>query len=143
MNALSSSHAASEDGLPDVLWEDGERTICRMWRQCANGARQACIAVIPAPEHPAPNVVRRLTHEFALRDDLDDAWALRPLDLVHESGRLILLLEDQGGEPLENLLGGPMELGRFLRVSVALTAALGRLMSAASSTRTSSRPTCS
>jgi serine/threonine protein kinase len=38
-----------------------------------------------------------------------------------------LLLEDQGGEPLERLLDGPMELGRFLRVAASLAAALGRL----------------
>ena len=39
----------------------------------------------------------------------------------------MLILEDPGGEPLDRLLGEPMELSRFLRVGVGLTSALGKL----------------
>src|SRR5208283_952506 len=38
-----------------------------------------------------------------------------------------LLLEDPGGEPLESLLGAPMELGQFLRLGIGAAAALGKL----------------
>ncbi len=37
------------------------------------------------------------------------------------------MLEDRGGEPLEHLLGRPMEVGTFLRLAVSLSAALRRL----------------
>src|ERR1700722_14009389 len=37
------------------------------------------------------------------------------------------MLEDPGGEPLDGLLGAPMELGRFLRLAVCIATALGRL----------------
>ena len=39
----------------------------------------------------------------------------------------MLVVEYTGGEPLDRLIGEPMEVGRFLRLAVALTAALGRL----------------
>ncbi|HEV3209729.1 MAG TPA: hypothetical protein VGY91_05645, partial [Chthoniobacterales bacterium] len=34
----------------------------------------------------------------------------------------MLILEDPGGEPLDRLLGQPMEVSRFLRFAVGLTA---------------------
>jgi PAS domain S-box-containing protein len=39
----------------------------------------------------------------------------------------MLILEDPGGEPLDRLLGQPMELSRFLRFAVGLAPALGKL----------------
>ena len=39
----------------------------------------------------------------------------------------MLILEDPGGEPLDRLLGQPMELTRFLCFAVGLAAALGKL----------------
>ena len=85
------------------------------------------IAITCAGEQPTPGSIDRLTHEYGLRDHLDAAWALRPLDLMHERGQAILLLEPTRGEPLDHLIGRPMEVGRFLRLAVALSAALGRL----------------
>jgi hypothetical protein len=38
----------------------------------------------------------------------------------------MLILEDPGGEPLDRLLGQPMELSQFLRFAVGLAAALGK-----------------
>ena len=68
----------------------------------------------------------RLAHEYELRDALDAAWAARPLALSSEGGRTTLLLEDPGGEPLERLIGAPMETGRFLRLAIGIVAALGK-----------------
>ena len=39
----------------------------------------------------------------------------------------MLVVEYTGGEPLVRLVGQPMEIGGFLRLAVALSAALGRL----------------
>ena len=61
------------------------------------------------------NIIR-LAHEYGLKDELDVAWAVRPLELVRERGRTILVLEDPGSEPLGRLLGAPLEPGRFLRL---------------------------
>jgi len=104
-----------------VLCEDGERVFCRRWRQ---GDRNAVLAVLPAAEHPTPGSLNRLTHEYGLKDDLDRSWAVRPLELVRERGRTMLLLEDPGGDPLDRILGAPMEVGRFLRLAIGIAAAL-------------------
>src|ERR1700730_8861045 len=86
----------------EVLWEDGERLFCRRWHHCANGDPQAVLVALPIAEHPTPGSLKRLRHEFEVKDDLDDAWAARPLGLVHERGQTILVLKDPGGEPLDH-----------------------------------------
>ncbi len=75
---------------------------------------------------PPAVLLDRLAHEYDLKDELDGAWAARPLELVRERGRAMLVLEDPGGEPLARLLGAPMELGRFLRLAIGVAAALGK-----------------
>jgi PAS domain S-box-containing protein len=107
-----------------VLLEDGERVLCRGWRDDGDGEGTAVLAVLSASEHPAPAFVDQLTHEYGLKDELDGRSAARPLALVREHGRTMLLLEDPGGGPLARLLGRPMEMGRFLRFATGLSAAL-------------------
>jgi serine/threonine protein kinase len=109
------------------LWEDGERLFSRGWRHCANGDRHAVLVVNPLAEHPTPASVNRFKNEYELKDDLDETWAARPLELVRDNGQAILVLKDPGGEPLDRLIGPPMEIGTFLRLAVALSAALARL----------------
>src|ERR1700733_5908680 len=95
------------DGSGQVLWVDGERVLRRGWR---DGDRTAVLAVLSASEHPTPGFTDRLAHEYGLKDELDGRSAVRPLALVREHGRTVLLLEDPGGEPLDRHLGQPMEI---------------------------------
>jgi PAS domain S-box-containing protein len=92
----------------------------------ADGRRTTARTALLAAEYPAPLTLDRLAHEYALRDELDAAWAVRPLELVHEDGRTRLVFEETGGEPLDGLLGAPMEPGRFLRLAVCIATALGK-----------------
>jgi len=85
------------------------------------------LAVLSASEQPTPSLVGRLAHEYGLKDELDGRSAVRPLALVREHGRTVLLLEDPGGELLDRLLGRPMEMGRFLRFATGLSVALRQL----------------
>ena len=110
-----------------VLWEDGDLAFCRGWRAGTGGNRSTVLAVWPIPEHPNPAVLDRLAHEYGLKDELDSAWAVRPLEFVRDLGRVMLVLEDPGGEPLDRLIGEPMEVGSFLRRAVHVTAALGKV----------------
>jgi len=110
----------------EILWEDGERVLCRGWRTDSDRGRRPVLAVLPAGERPQPAILDRLAHEYELRDELDADWAARPLALVGEGGRTALLLEDSGGEPLEGLIGGPMEAGRFLPLAIGIVSALGK-----------------
>ena len=74
------------DSGSQVYWEDGERVFRRGWRLDGNGTRRAVLIVLPAAEHPSRSSLDRLTHEYQLKDELDVAWAARPLDLVQEAG---------------------------------------------------------
>jgi serine/threonine protein kinase len=107
-----------------VLLEDGERVLCRGWRDDGDGDGSAVLAVLAASEHPTPAFVDQLAHEYGLKDELDGRSAARPLALVREHGRTMLLLQDPGGGPLARLLGRPMEMARFLRFATGLSVAL-------------------
>ena len=85
------------------------------------------LIVLPAADHPTRSSFDRFTHEYELKDELDEACAVRPLDLVRDAGRTMLVLEDPGGEPLDRLLGARMEVGRFLRLAMGIALALGKL----------------
>ena len=114
-----------KDGL-QVMWEAGERVFCRGRRADVPGGSGSVLVALPKHERPSPATLDRLAHEFELRDELDGAWAVRPLALVREGGRTALLLEDRGGEPLERLIVGPMEAGRFLRLAIDVAVTLGQ-----------------
>src|SRR6516162_4292659 len=83
--------------------------------------------VAPLSKHPAQAALRRLEHEYSFRTRLDPAWAIVPLALVQEKGRTMLVLEDPGGQPLDMLIERPLDLAAFLRISIGLANALGRL----------------
>ena len=96
-------------------------------RLSADGERETAFTVQSTAERPSPIFLARLAHEYALKDELDGAWSVRPLDLVREHGRSMLVLEDPGGEPLGGLLGAPMGVGCFLRYAADIAAALSKL----------------
>jgi PAS domain S-box-containing protein len=123
------SWGALGDATPQFLWEDGERAFYKIRHKNADGTETRVLAMRPAAEHPPPATLDRLAHEYGLRDELESAWAVRPLDLVRQGGQTLLLLEDAGGEPLSRLLGEPMDLdpGRFLRLAIEIVAALGKV----------------
>src|SRR6516164_4096352 len=118
---------AYSDGGSQVLWEDGERVFRRGSRPDDNGEKRAVLLVMPAADQPSRSSLDRLSHEYELKDELDGAWAVRPLDFVHDGGRTVLVLDDEGGEPLDRLLGVPIEVGHFLCLAIGIAAALGKL----------------
>jgi PAS domain S-box-containing protein len=98
-----------------------------LYRVRQPGVAQSRLALTPASDAPASSSLARLQLEFALREELDPQWAVRPLEILRHDGRAFLLLQDPGGRPLEALLGHPMETGLFLRIACALAAALAQL----------------
>ncbi len=121
---MSASIQFSAGGVYDLrlLAEDGERIFCEGWREDA-GARTRVLGVLSA----TPLGLDRLAHEYALRDDLSEAWAARPIILARERDQSLLVLEDPGGRPLDLTPGAPMEVGGFLRLGIAIAQALGNL----------------
>jgi PAS domain S-box-containing protein len=123
-----SLNLAYSEGSSQVLWEDGERVFSRGWRLDDCGNRLPVLLVAAAVDHPSRSRLDRLAHELSLKDELDAAWAVRPLKVERGSGRtMLLVLEDPGGEPLARLLGSPMDVGGFLALAIGAATALGKL----------------
>ncbi|ANJ72086.1 AAA family ATPase [Ralstonia insidiosa] len=111
----------------EIQWEDGECILARGARVTPDGRQEAVLAVWSAAERPTPLSLARLAHEYDLRGQLEAPWALRPLELVQERGRTVLLLEDPGGKSLASVVGAAMDVGRFLRLAVSIAGALSQV----------------
>jgi len=119
-----------------TLKQDGEFVLSRgslheLLDDLASGAPYddptASILVLAASaEPPSANSRHKLEHELALASELDRSFAARPLKLIRRAGRTVLLLEDPGGEPLEQRIGGACEVGEFLSLAIAITTAVAR-----------------
>jgi PAS domain S-box-containing protein len=83
------------------------------------------LVLAPAPAQQEELI--RIEKEYMLADQLDPAWAARPLALQRHGGRTVLVLEDPGGEPLDRGVGRPFEVERFLRIAIALAASLDQV----------------
>jgi serine/threonine protein kinase len=108
----------------ETLWEDGDFVLSR---STLAGGQVPVLVLAPAWDRPAPEIIARLEHSYALREELDPFSVARPLRLVHHRGLPSLLLEDPGGNLLARLLGHPWESRQFLRVAIGVAVALGRL----------------
>ncbi len=116
-----------ENDSAEVLWRDNGRVFCRLSRSDAHGEKHAFIPTSTAAGHPTLENIARLTREYELRSYLDSSWALQPLELARERGQTMLVVDYRGGQPLDRLLGQPMEMEKFLRLAVQLSAAVGQL----------------
>src|SRR5690349_16810313 len=68
----------------EMLWEDREFVLSRVVR---GEQLPPLLAMAPASSWPAAETVARLERAYALRDELDPAWAARPLALIRSGGR--------------------------------------------------------
>jgi PAS domain S-box-containing protein len=102
-----------------------------LYRGQQHGNRSPVLVVAPTAEHPSPESLRRLAHEYSLASEIDPEWAAKPLALTRHEGRTILVLKDPGGEPLDRILergrGQPLDVKRALRIAIGLTTALGQV----------------
>src|SRR3982074_1421458 len=106
----------------ETLGDSGECVLSRA-RQLGNPVP----VLVLVAERPASASLKRLEHEYALAADLDPQWAARPLALARHNGHTARVLDDSGNEPLDLILGRPLELTRFLRLAISLATALGQV----------------
>lgn len=83
--------------------------------------------LVMTPTSASTEAAARFEQFYALRDDLDAAWALCPTAFGHWQGLPVLVASDPGGVPLATLLGRPFELPMFLRTAIGIASALARL----------------
>jgi len=114
----------SSEHVPQTLWGDGELILSR---GVQDGEPFPLLVAMPSSLQPSPETLARLQHAYGLREELDHAWAARPLRLELQQGRLTLLMEDPGGESLLKLLGRPLEIVSFLRLAIGIATALAQV----------------
>ncbi len=98
--------------------------LTRCWPE--GGAAPVLVVTPVHDDHPQVSDIQRLEHEYALRAELDPAWAVHPLELRYEFGRVMLVLTDPGGRTLDQFTGSPFQIDAFLRLAIPLTAAIGQ-----------------
>src|SRR4051812_33307798 len=117
------------DGAEYILEPIREGAEFTLFRARQRGNASPVLVLAPTAEQPLPQTLRRLEHEFSLAAELEPAWAAKPLALTRHEGRIILVLSDPGGEPLDRVLERvrqqPLELAYFLRVAISLATAIG------------------
>ncbi|WP_437494286.1 ATP-binding sensor histidine kinase [Sorangium sp. So ce1014] len=79
------------------------------------------------PRRSRPRDVERLKNEYAIGKMLSHEAIVTPLALETHEGLPALVIEDFGGEPLDRCLDGPMEVDRFLELSVRIAASVAEL----------------
>jgi PAS domain S-box-containing protein len=98
-----------------------------LYRGRSQGDPSQILVLSPAAEYPTPESLKRLEHEYSLREELDPAWSARPIAMARHMDRTVLELEDPGGVPLDQLLGYPLDLAPSLRLAISLSTAIGQL----------------
>ena len=85
------------------------------------------LVLSPVAEYPSPERLKRLEHEYSLREKLDARWTAQPRAIARHWDRTVLVLEDPGGLPLVQLLGHPLNLAFSLRLAINLATAISQL----------------
>jgi serine/threonine protein kinase len=98
-----------------------------LYRGRSKGDASQVLVLSPAVEYPTPESLKRSEHEYSLREELDSRWAARPSAVGRHWDRPVLVLEDPGGAPLNQLLGQALDLGSSLRLAINLATAIGQL----------------
>jgi predicted ATPase len=103
----------------DTVRADPQPVLLRALR---NADRLPVLLALHTVAHPHAG---RMEHEYALRDQLDSAWAATPLALLHDGagGHTTLVLADSGGAPLA-LPSSALELPDFLALAAAVALAV-------------------
>jgi hypothetical protein len=67
----------------ETLRHDGEFVLYRGLAKRQNDKSPSRLLILaPVLERPAPETLRRMEHEFSLKEELDGDWAVRPLTLT-------------------------------------------------------------
>jgi serine/threonine protein kinase len=120
----------------EVLRKDEEFIL---YRGRSQDDTSQVLVLSPVAEYPRPESLKRLEHAYSLKEELDPALSARPIGLARHWDRIVLVLEDPGGKPLDQFggfgetrpTGAPaahaLDLGFCLRVGVNLANAIGHL----------------
>jgi predicted ATPase len=98
-----------------------------LYRGQSKDVASQVLVLSPSAQRPTPESLKRLEHEYSLKEELDPTWATRPIAIARHWDRTVLVLGDPGGVLLSQLLGQPLDVAFSLRLAISLSTAIGRL----------------
>jgi predicted ATPase/signal transduction histidine kinase/tRNA A-37 threonylcarbamoyl transferase component Bud32 len=104
-----------------------ERGSTGVYRATRTADDRPVILKVLRHKPPRAHEVYRLKREFELGSSLSARSVVRPLALETIGGMPALVLEDFGGDSLDHILDGPMDVGTFLALAIAIAKALAAL----------------
>ncbi|MEA5593875.1 AAA family ATPase [Rivularia sp. UHCC 0363] len=108
--------------ITEVIYE-GINTI--IYRGTSHLDQQKVILKILKEDYPTIDAITRLKHEYKITENLDLEGVVKILRLETEQNRLVLVLEDFGGQSLKQVISNrKLELLEFLSIAVQLAKAL-------------------
>ena len=108
----------------EALRKDAEFIL---YRGLSEDDASRVLLVAPVEAYPRPESLKLLEHGCSFKDELDGTWAARPIAIVRYWDRQVLVMDDPGGVPLDQLLGQPLDLELSLRLGVSLSNAIDQL----------------
>jgi serine/threonine protein kinase len=121
----------------EILRQDEQSILYR--GRSADGSSQVLLRSAIS-QHPALQNLTGLQNAYSLKEELDSAWAVRPIEFANHWDRTVLVMRDPGGVPLDQLLGParnasaaadaggrPLDLAFSLRTAISLASAIGHL----------------
>ena len=75
-----------------------------LYRGRGEGEPPQVLVLAPVSDRPEPGVVKRLEHEYTVLQALDLECVPKPLALARHHGRMMLVLDDPGGQVLDRFL---------------------------------------
>ncbi|MCJ8282840.1 MAG: protein kinase, partial [Rivularia sp. ALOHA_DT_140] len=113
--------------ITEVIYE-GTNTV--IYRGTSHLNQQKVVLKILKEDYPSLDAITRLKHEYKITENLDLDKVVKILRLETEQNRLILVLEDFGGQSLKQILSSDkLGLLKFLSIAVQLAKALVSLHS--------------
>ena len=109
----------------DLVREDAEFILYRAHSKQLEP--RSILLLTPSSTRPSPETLEKINHEYSLSSELDNVWALRPLAISSYNDKTVLVLEDPGGTPLNQVIGRPMEMKLFLRLAIQISNVVGQL----------------
>ncbi|HEY7372412.1 MAG TPA: AAA family ATPase [Polyangia bacterium] len=110
--------------VTETLGRDENATLYRAVRRAD---RVPVVLKVLGPNPQQPRELERLRNELEMAGALDQPSVLRPLTIATHEGMPALVSEGFAGFPLEQLLGQPLDVGRFLVLASSIVAALEQI----------------
>jgi predicted ATPase/two-component sensor histidine kinase len=108
----------------EILSDDGSLVL---FRGRSREGQPSILVRCPSGNSFTTTEHERLSREYALANEFDEAWAARPRLLGEWAGKPALVISDPGGSPLSSFQRQSLDLDHFLRIAIAIARSLRQL----------------